>query len=480
MKRFLFLLTAFAAMCAAVPAANAVTIDVTTTEDLYGGSNTTCSLREAITSASSNSGFDGCAPGSGADEIVLPAGEYKITIAGAEENNNTTGDFDIGGADALTIRAADGAKVVVNGNGIDRIYDQQSTGSLSILNQNIVGGVLTGVGEDGAGIRNSMGPLTVEGLTINDNTTKYQGGAIAVYSSLNAINSTFSGNAANGNGGALWIPGAATANVKSSTITKNVADAEGDGNGYGGGFADGGASNIGFVNVINAGNQDNSAAPINAPDCYSGPFFFPRYVLTTQALGAGTCLVGFNPGTNILTADALLGPLKDNGGQTPTHALLAGSPAIGTGGKAAPDLCPAKDQTGRDRPVGACDIGAVQYVEPTPPGAVSVKITKIKPKPLKLKRGKKGKAVSVTVKTTSAAAALNVKLCLKKPAKAVKKALKIKGKLCRKVGTLVGSKTVKFKISAKKKAKKKTFKLKAVLTATDAARGTGVIKVKVK
>jgi len=480
MKRFLILVTALATTLIVVPAASAVTINVTTTEDLYGGSNTTCSLREAITSASSNSGFDGCTPGSGADEIVLPAGEYKITIPGDEENNNSTGDFDIGGADALTIRAADGAKVVVNGNGIDRIYDQQSSGSLSILNQNIVGGVLTAVGDDGAGIRNSMGPLTVEGVTINANTTKYQGGAIAVYSSLNAINSTFSGNAANGNGGAFWIPGGATASVKSSTITKNIADAEGDGNGYGGGFADGGASNIGFVNVINAANEDKSAAPINAPDCYSGPFFFPRYVLTTQALGAGTCLVGFDPGTNKVVTDALLGPLKDNGGQTPTHALLKDSPAIGAGGTAAPDLCPDKDQTGRARPAGACDIGAVQYVEPTPPVAVSVKITKIKPKPLKLKRGKKAKPVSVTVKTTSAAAALNVKLCLKKPSKAVKKALKIKGKLCRKVGTLVGSKTVKFKIAAKKKAKKKTFKLKTVLSATGATSRTGVIKVKVR
>ncbi|HTU15924.1 MAG TPA: CSLREA domain-containing protein [Solirubrobacterales bacterium] len=480
MKRFLVLAMALAATFTAASSASAATIDVTTTEDLYGGSNTTCSLREAITSASTNSGFDGCSSGSGADEIVLPAGEYKITIAGAGENNNTTGDFDIAGADALTIRPAAGAKVVVNGNGIDRIYDQQSSGSLAILNQNIVGGVLSGVGEDGAGIANTTGSLTVDGVTINGNSTKYQGGAIAVYSALSAVNSTFSGNAANGNGGALWIPGGATASVKSSTITKNTADADGDGNGYGGGFADGGASNIGFVNVINAANQDNSAAPINGPDCYSGPFFFPRYVLTTQALGAGNCLVGFNPGTNKVVADALLGPLKDNGGQTPTHALLTGSPAIGAGGAAAPDLCPAKDQTGRDRPAGACDIGAVQYVEPTPPGTVSVKIVRIKPKPLKLKRGKKAKAVSVTVKTTGAAGALDVKLCLKKPAKAVKKALKIKGKLCRKVGTLVGAKTVKFKIAAKKKAKKKTFKLKAVLSATDAASRTGVVKVKVK
>ena len=54
--------------------------------------------------------------------------------------------------------------------------------------------------------------------------------------------------------------------------------------------------------------------------------------------------------------DPRLGPLQDNGGPTPTHALLLGSPAID-----ASSACPATDQRGVTRPQGAgCDIGAFE------------------------------------------------------------------------------------------------------------------------
>jgi hypothetical protein len=59
-------------------------------------------------------------------------------------------------------------------------------------------------------------------------------------------------------------------------------------------------------------------------------------------------LIGVNP---------LLGPLGDNGGPTRTHALGAGSPAIDAAG----DACPATDQRGVARPLGArCDIGSYE------------------------------------------------------------------------------------------------------------------------
>jgi hypothetical protein len=63
------------------------------------------------------------------------------------------------------------------------------------------------------------------------------------------------------------------------------------------------------------------------------------------------------------TANPLLGPLANNGGETDTHALLAGSPAIDAG--TAPG-CPATDQRGLPRPIGAaCDSGAFE-VQPAP------------------------------------------------------------------------------------------------------------------
>jgi hypothetical protein len=69
-----------------------------------------------------------------------------------------------------------------------------------------------------------------------------------------------------------------------------------------------------------------------------------------------TC--GFSATGDITDTDPLLGPLADNGGDTLTHALLDGSPAIDQG------ICVAgitTDQRGEDRPKGTtCDIGAFE------------------------------------------------------------------------------------------------------------------------
>ncbi|MBK5232831.1 MAG: CSLREA domain-containing protein [Thermoleophilia bacterium] len=472
------------AMLVAAPSAGAVDIPVNTTDDVYGGSPANCSLREAITAAQTNAAFDGCPAGLATDVIKVPGGTYKITRAGANEDANVTGDFDVVGTNVLTIeRAQTSDKVVVDGNGLDRVFDQQGANTLSLRFIQVKGGVLTLI-EDGGGIRNGSGSLSLEGVTVSGNESAFSAGGIAVYSSLAMVNSTISGNKSAGQGGGLYMPGGSLTTVRSSTITNNTADSDAEGNGDGGGFADTNSNGVNFFNVINAGNKDLSPlATSKSPDCYaSSTLFFPRYVLTNQPLPSATCLVGFNPGSNQVVADAMIGPLQDNGGSTPTHEPLLGSPAIGAGGSTAPDTCPATDQTGRDRPAGACDIGAVQYFEeppPPPPGTVAVKFTKFKPKPLKLKRGKKAKAVSVTITSTGTAGALNTKVCVQ-PGKAAKKSLKLVGKFCRKPGTLVGNKTVKFKFKAKKKAKKKKFKIKTVLTATDAAPKTGTIVIKVK
>jgi hypothetical protein len=64
------------------------------------------------------------------------------------------------------------------------------------------------------------------------------------------------------------------------------------------------------------------------------------------------------PGANLSNTNPLLGPLQFNHGETQTHALLPGSPAID--GAHAIDCTPV-DQRGVLRPQGAgCDIGAVE------------------------------------------------------------------------------------------------------------------------
>ncbi|MGD8997534.1 MAG: DUF11 domain-containing protein [Anaerolineae bacterium] len=70
---------------------------------------------------------------------------------------------------------------------------------------------------------------------------------------------------------------------------------------------------------------------------------------------------------NITGQDPLLDPLSDNGGDTQTHALQSGSPAIDRGSCTdIPGDPVTHDQRGVDRPQGAdCDIGAYEFAQPT-------------------------------------------------------------------------------------------------------------------
>jgi CSLREA domain-containing protein len=462
MKKFLAGAVAVVAMLAAPSVAGAVNINVNTTADEYDA-GPDCSLREAITAAQTNAAFGGCAAGFGSDTITLPAGTYKITRAGADEDSNATGDFDITGANDLEIRGAPGARVIVDANGIDRAFDKSGASSAKFTSLRIMGGKLTLI-EDGGGVRVSTGSASFEEVTVDGNETAQQGGGIAVYSDLLMVNSTVSGNKANGNGGGIYAPGGSSLNVRSSTIYGNVADADENGIGAGGGFAESGALSVNFTNVL---NSNNSGTPVVdgelANDCYSGPFFFPRYTLQSQPLGPSECLVGFASPTNVQADDTKVDPvLRYNGGTTPTHALLPGSPAIGKGGTAAPDECPGVDQNGYGRPAGSCDIGAVQF-RPEP----KLVITKILPKKKVIKR-KKARAITTLVQNVGTGPATGVKVCLVLN-RAAKQGLKRKGKLCRKSGTVgVGAvKRVKIKLAAKPKAKKRAYPVRTRVTGVD-------------
>jgi hypothetical protein len=90
----------------------------------------------------------------------------------------------------------------------------------------------------------------------------------------------------------------------------------------------------------------------------------------------GSC--GLDASTDLANVDPLLGPLQDNGGPTPTHALLRGSPAIDAiptrecvydddGDPETPAVRLATDQRGVTRPrngdhvaSSSCDIGAYE------------------------------------------------------------------------------------------------------------------------
>lgn len=74
----------------------------------------------------------------------------------------------------------------------------------------------------------------------------------------------------------------------------------------------------------------------------------------------GTCAAALTGPNDLNNTSARLGPLRDNGGPTPTHALLGASPAIN---RVPLSLCPAPatDQRWVMRPQGTkCDSGSYE------------------------------------------------------------------------------------------------------------------------
>ena len=98
---------------AATAAASAATITVDTKSDAFDGNK--CSLRDAIESANQNAKSGKCAKGSGTDTIVIPAGNYKLSITGTDEDANIDGDLDI--TSPMTLEGAGSGKTTIDGNG---------------------------------------------------------------------------------------------------------------------------------------------------------------------------------------------------------------------------------------------------------------------------------------------------------------------------------------------------------------------------
>jgi CSLREA domain-containing protein len=262
----------------------------------------------------------------------------------------------MGASSSFIDTAISGNTSQVGGGGVS------NDGAATFTNTNITG---NGAGTRGGAVFNGS-PSSASKFTnstISGNTAQAEGGGLfnSVGAGADLMNSTVSGNRANSSGGGLQ---GGTATLSNVTITANVADLDANRTGDGGGVA---ATTLSVRNSIIAGNTDASPPPAAVtPDCSAtvnsqGYNFIGNDTGCTVAVGPGDKI-----GTGAAPIDPGLGLLANNGGPTPTHALLATSPARIGGSPTAPggpgDACTARDQRGVPRPQGArCDVGAYEY-----------------------------------------------------------------------------------------------------------------------
>ncbi len=132
----------------------------------------------------------------------------------------------------------------------------------------------------------------------------------------------------------------------------------------------------GILNRSAATIKKSIIAGNTANNCSGGGFTSLGYNLSSDS-SCALAVAG-----DMSNTVALLGVLADNGGPTPTHALLSGSPAIDAAGPGC--ARPATDRRGVARPQGAaCDIGAYERetvnAAPTftPPAHISTPATSV-------------------------------------------------------------------------------------------------------
>jgi hypothetical protein len=202
------------------------------------------------------------------------------------------------------------------------------------------------------------GDLSVSNSTFSQNTSPAQGGGIwTTNSNMTLVNNTFYQNkavkGADGLGGAVTL-GATTATITNCTFSENQA-----GN-FASAIFNGGTlaitNNLFYKNLIGTGYQSNpyGGAVINKETNLTvndGNMQYP-----TDFTGQWGTMKDYWLIAKVLTSDALLGTLADNGGPTQTMALPANSPAIGKGTATG---APATDQRGTTRK-SPPDIGAYE------------------------------------------------------------------------------------------------------------------------
>jgi hypothetical protein len=234
----------------------------------------------------------------------------------------------------------------------------------------------SGAGQ-GGGLGAAAGTLTITGTTVfhnvatgggappgesNPSVSPARGGGLHLTVPVTVVRSTVAENVAGGSdrtggradGGGIWTTGGGT--LVATTVAGNVADADNRGApAEAGGNVRADGARLSLRGSLVAGGDAATAA-----NCAGT-------VVTDLGGNVQDGPVAQCAGT--LVPDAGVTKVADNGGPTPTAALLSGSPAVDAGSCFDPSGRPLlSDQRGLPRPVGAdCDAGAFELQEPDEP-----------------------------------------------------------------------------------------------------------------
>ncbi len=364
-------------------AAGAATFKVKGSADTESASGTCslteCSLRQAVEAASA---------AAGANTVLVPEGEYKLThgplLVQPQEGSTLTILGSGPRADATLITAEDASQLMrvgqIGGGGTAKLQlvelAEGRTGFRYPEEANGEGGGIYVYGKTS---------LLVQESEIADNVATSEGGGIYTSGQLTVKDSTIRGNqteGGNGYGAGIDVAtefGSGATTLEESTITGNHAVAQEGGTSLGGGVYDM-AVGLTMDHLTVAGNQAQSGGGIYVQSTVGQDAIFNSIIAESKGgdcagqathESAGTiaddkscALTGQEdnekPGKVELAGSAGQPELSITGGPTKTVNLTAASEAIGLVLK---PRCEGLDQRGFTRPAASCDAGAVQFLK---------------------------------------------------------------------------------------------------------------------
>ncbi|MBK7976110.1 MAG: hypothetical protein IPK07_23495 [Deltaproteobacteria bacterium] len=389
-----------------VPGALAATLSVSTfLDDSASGANGSCSLREAVSAANTDRAVDGCVAGSGADEIVLGAGTYKLAIAGRGEDAAATGDLDLTGD--VTIRGAGREETTIDAGGLDRVFQVVGNRTVRFESLAIMGGTARDAAKPwGGGILVESGHVTVSDALLAYNFGTLDpgvtyGGAIYVGSGTLAVESSairsnnaygwWGGWEVPGGGGGIYVAAGGHATIDRSVLSENgnwalyvrgdasvtssafaqndwYACLEGLCAPYGGsvmvvqgGRVEIASSTFAFDANLDVAVDGNGVAEVTG-SILTGTCFGPVTSAGYNLDANGGC--GLRASSDLVNVDAKVSRLENDDGSTHALTIERASPATDSGD---PDGCGGADQLGAARPQDGdgdgsarCDRGAYE------------------------------------------------------------------------------------------------------------------------